>query len=953
MWARFQDAMSAKKKRVLNLQELKNLHAVMEHNLDVTEENQALVVETLRAIAETVIWGDQNDPQVFDFFLEKDMISYFDRILIQDPGTFVATQLLQTLVILFDNISTPTSIWFLLSNNHMNRIISHKFDFTDEEVLAYYISFLRTLSMLLNRNTILFFRNEHLSDFPLYSEALKFFNHKESMVRVAVRTLTLNVYRAAAQDDEALKLIQDATPYFSNLVWVLGNLSVNMDKCLRLEADHTNKGNLESFVAEHLDHMHYMNDILSLGVAHLSNILNDQLINSLFVPLYVFCLEGQLEGTHAENIVNQKRIQPLTSLYLLAQVFLTFDEPHLINSLAASILLGNPDLGQVDSSSEPPQSLDLKQEEAEQESKKEPEQQQPSEKQSGADDGNIGAEEVIAEQETREERTLSVVAPSEDSERALSLVADDEIMSEGLPSNEPQIPSATGEDESLTNGAPPPRPPPPHQRDTATPTPVSANDIQTFSSLPAGNLSLQPGITHIDESAVHQGYGTVFRDTVYELLRCEGHDLIGLMSLSLIYSMIKCKVLHPQVLERGGLSLPTVNSQSGEYNQVLVSQVLEIIKATSDVTAHYRFATINVACDVCKILLMTPPAPSAESDEPKARCIINNDHFEELKCVRDSIIEQLRAIYEEMRNLIPRRTEQFLDTFEAEFRRMKPVNIGLLLSQATVLLVPTSSPVPGLDFEWRVPSNDEERVRKAIQIYILFRAFYLDLVQHTDPFLPLRAPPDKLSLNDSINLSEGPNLFSCLVVSKGRSGAVIQVRRVLLIDAWRLALLEPDNEKPGWATVRFVEDLANVENMSQGSNSRSLNVSITHPPTSNNPSAKRIPVFFGKFTFDNNIHCLTARQILEQSVAIMRKEKLELIEKLLGVEPVIPVDIRAPTPPTTQRGPPNVTSQPPVISTSPEALAAALAEGTVDPSAVAASQAQPVSPKMRGKSLEG
>lgn len=32
-------------------------------------------------------------------------------------------------------------------------------------------------------------------DFPLYTEAIKFFNHSESMVRIAVRTITLNVYR--------------------------------------------------------------------------------------------------------------------------------------------------------------------------------------------------------------------------------------------------------------------------------------------------------------------------------------------------------------------------------------------------------------------------------------------------------------------------------------------------------------------------------------------------------------------------------------------------------------------------------------------------------------------------------------------------------------------------------------------------------------------------------------
>lgn len=49
---------------------------------------------------------------------------------------------------------------YLLSNNHVNSIIINKLDFSDEDVLAYYISFLKTLSFKLNLNTIHFFYNE-------------------------------------------------------------------------------------------------------------------------------------------------------------------------------------------------------------------------------------------------------------------------------------------------------------------------------------------------------------------------------------------------------------------------------------------------------------------------------------------------------------------------------------------------------------------------------------------------------------------------------------------------------------------------------------------------------------------------------------------------------------------------------------------------------------------------
>ena len=82
----------------------------MAKNQIVTEANKTLLVETLRSISEILIWGDQNDSTVFDFFLEKNMLSFFLDIMAQKCGSYVCVQLLQTLNILFENIRNETSI---------------------------------------------------------------------------------------------------------------------------------------------------------------------------------------------------------------------------------------------------------------------------------------------------------------------------------------------------------------------------------------------------------------------------------------------------------------------------------------------------------------------------------------------------------------------------------------------------------------------------------------------------------------------------------------------------------------------------------------------------------------------------------------------------------------------------------------------------------------------------
>lgn len=289
---------------------------------------------------------------MLSFFLERNMLSFFLDIMKQKCGNYVTVQLLQTLNILFENIRHETSLYYLLSNNHVNSIIMHKFDLSDEEVMAYYISFIKTLSFKLNPHTIHFFFNT--SDFPLYTEAIKYFNHPEKMVRIAVRILTLNVFKV--DEKSMLKFITGQTvPCLSDLVHFIRDNVISIEKCLRdssnpspttpqpqvastlpmipksqqtpnskdisqqhqQEACKVNPGSLslvpnslniintttntntntssgyndklllklDDLFAEHLDHLHYLNDILMLKIDDINRILSDNLMHHLIKPL--------------------------------------------------------------------------------------------------------------------------------------------------------------------------------------------------------------------------------------------------------------------------------------------------------------------------------------------------------------------------------------------------------------------------------------------------------------------------------------------------------------------------------------------------------------------------------------------------------------------------------------------------------------------------------------------
>ncbi|KAH8864226.1 Protein CLEC16A like [Schistosoma japonicum] len=312
--------------------------------------SRMILVEALRLIAEILIWGDQNDSSVMDFFLEKNILEYFLQFMKQDSSRRICVQLLQTLNILFENITNQTAICkrafvfrskmffidYLLSNNHTNAIITHRFDFTDEEVMAYYISFLKILSFRLNINTISFFYIESRREFDLYVEAIKLFAHPESMVRIAVRTITLNVHKV--KDEASLEFIhhQTSLSYFSHLVWSIGNTILDID-CYKY---HTKAKDL---VAEHIDHLHYIDDLLSLDIEGLNEVLCDQLLRRVFLPLHIYSLFKQFKSdtTSSTAAIRRPRLSYSVTVFTLIHVYLFLRYTRLISLLTEAILIGD------------------------------------------------------------------------------------------------------------------------------------------------------------------------------------------------------------------------------------------------------------------------------------------------------------------------------------------------------------------------------------------------------------------------------------------------------------------------------------------------------------------------------------------------------------------------------------------------------------------------------------
>ncbi|KAG0004937.1 Protein CL16A [Modicella reniformis] len=250
------------------------------------DTNEERIINCLKELTQLLIWGDQHDPNLLEHFFEREVHYHFLTILKSKRNVTIIVQVLQTLNIMFENVRSKQSLYFLLSNNYVNQIICLKYDFSNDEILAYYIYLLRTLSFKLSKDTIYFFFNEGIEDFPLYSEAIKFFNHDESMIRIAVRVITLNVYSVNNSQIQDFILDRTTTTYFSNLVWYIGNYGTAINDML-LHPGEGETSRISYYLAEHMDCFYYVNDIIELEVPKVNKLLISHLLNRLLRPMYL------------------------------------------------------------------------------------------------------------------------------------------------------------------------------------------------------------------------------------------------------------------------------------------------------------------------------------------------------------------------------------------------------------------------------------------------------------------------------------------------------------------------------------------------------------------------------------------------------------------------------------------------------------------------------------------
>lgn len=214
----------------------------------------------------------------------------------------IQSQVLQTLSIIIQSVSRKESLLCLFSANHINSILSFQFSFKDDELIGYFVSVIKTISLKLDRSLLQLFFDPINESFPLYSSVTCFLDHPESMVRIAVRNITLSIY--AIGDDKMLRYAaKDESKYFFRTVELLSKLCGSVARAFELLLDdgreiqrtRSRTGLLRRKVRKHdvsdkleeiEDLFMYFSDVGSVSEAYLFPSISRLLAVRLFSPFF-------------------------------------------------------------------------------------------------------------------------------------------------------------------------------------------------------------------------------------------------------------------------------------------------------------------------------------------------------------------------------------------------------------------------------------------------------------------------------------------------------------------------------------------------------------------------------------------------------------------------------------------------------------------------------------------
>ncbi|CAD8084555.1 unnamed protein product [Paramecium sonneborni] len=281
------------------IQEVKKLHNDLQ-NSEKSHKYRQIIEE----LSEYFLFGDQKKEEIFDYFAEQNILYLFFQKL-KTANHQLTIFIIEKMSMIITNLQNPLNLNYVLSNPVLHEFINYNYDFSIPETVDYYVNFLKTIAIRINRDNFYLYFNQRYCTFPLLWQAQKFINYPDELVKNTVQNIILSLSKLSSdpkseQQTQSVIINQNKIMIqFKHYLTSSPFISVYMKYIIHIQ-EILQSINLKS--QDQLDKLEdtlmFFNDLIS-ECPFLSTFLEKIIIDQLILPI----LDGLLLGKNTSIIL--------------------------------------------------------------------------------------------------------------------------------------------------------------------------------------------------------------------------------------------------------------------------------------------------------------------------------------------------------------------------------------------------------------------------------------------------------------------------------------------------------------------------------------------------------------------------------------------------------------------------------------------------------------------------
>ena len=189
----------------------------------------------------------------------------------------------------------------------------------NEEYLTYQINFIKSLTLKINIETLNYFYDCNINQFPILTKTLSLYNYKDPLIRNVVKNIFLAIIKIENQNLREFLISFPINLYYSNIIFQLKNAIITL--CEVNLGENENSKTFSKLQKQHdfiIDTIFYISDLFSLKIEKIDFILINCLLNEIIFPLINVLISK-----------TEKKVTIYHSLYMICLILFTIKNEFL------------------------------------------------------------------------------------------------------------------------------------------------------------------------------------------------------------------------------------------------------------------------------------------------------------------------------------------------------------------------------------------------------------------------------------------------------------------------------------------------------------------------------------------------------------------------------------------------------------------------------------------------